>query len=46
MAKAGMVVGKLPLTVVTTTTTITVVTNGTAPAVTDKYHFHCVGPTG
>jgi hypothetical protein len=43
MAKAGMVVGKLPLTLVTTTTTITVVTNGTAPAVTDKYHFHCGG---
>lgn len=41
MAKAGMVVGKLPLTLVTTTTTLTVVTNGTAPATTDIYHFHC-----
>jgi hypothetical protein len=43
MAKAGMVVGKLPLTLVTTTTTLTVVTNGTAPATADKYHFHCIG---
>jgi hypothetical protein len=43
MAKAGMVVGKMPLTVVTTTTTITVVTNGTAPATTDVYSIHCGG---
>lgn len=41
MALAGMVVGKLPLTLVTTTTTLTVVTNGTAPANGDKYHFIC-----
>lgn len=41
MAKAGMVVGKLPLTLVTTTTTLTVVTNGTAPATTDVYNFIC-----
>lgn len=43
MAKAGMAVGKLALTAVTTTTTITVVTNGTAPATTDMYHIHCGG---
>jgi len=42
MALAGMVVGKLPLTVATTTTTMTVVTNGTAPANSDKYHGICV----
>lgn len=39
MALAGMVVGKMPLTCVTTTTTATVVTNGTAPANGDKYHL-------
>lgn len=43
MALAGMVVGKLPLTVATTTTTISIVTNGTAPATSDKYHVHCLG---
>lgn len=43
MGLTGMVVGKLPLTVVTTTTTITVVTNGTAPATSDVYHIHCGG---
>lgn len=43
MATAGMVIGKLPLTIVTTTTTMTVVTNGTAPSVSNKYHFHCGG---
>jgi hypothetical protein len=43
MATAGMVVGKQPLTIATTTTTITVVTNGTAPASGDKYHIHCGG---
>jgi hypothetical protein len=43
MGTTGMVVGKLPLTVVTTTTTITVVTNGTAPATGDKYHLSCGG---
>lgn len=43
MALAGMVVGKMPLTVATTTTTITVVTNGTAPSTSDKYHIHCGG---
>lgn len=41
MALAGMAAGKLPLTVVTTTTTATVVTNGTAPANGDKYHITC-----
>lgn len=43
MAKAGMVVGKMPLTVVTSTSTFTVVTNGTAPATGDMYHYHCIG---
>lgn len=41
MAKAGMAVGKLPLTPVTTTTTLTVTTNGTAPANGDIYSAHC-----
>jgi hypothetical protein len=41
MALTGMAVGKLPLTLVTDTTTLTVVTNGTAPANSDKYHFIC-----
>lgn len=43
MGTTGMVVGKLPLTVVTTTTTITVVTNGTAPATADIYNILCTG---
>jgi len=43
MAVAGMVVGKQPLTVVTTTGQLTVVTNGTAPSTGDKYHIHCAG---
>lgn len=43
MALAGMVVGKMPLTVATTTTTLTVVTNGTAPANSDKYAYLCIG---
>lgn len=43
MAKAGMAVGKLALTAVTDTTTLTVVTNGTAPANGDMYHVHCFG---
>lgn len=44
MGLAGMVVGKLPLTVETTTTTMTVVTNGTAPANGDIYGVSCRGP--
>lgn len=43
MATAGMVVGKQALTAVTTTSTLTVVTNGTAPASADKYHVLCMG---
>lgn len=43
MATAGMVAGKLPLTVVTSTTTISVVTNGTAPSTSDAYAIHCRG---
>lgn len=43
MAKAGMAVGKQALTAVTTATTITVVTNGTAPATTDIYAITCGG---
>jgi hypothetical protein len=42
-ALASMVVGKMPIAVVTTTTTMTVTTNGTAPAAADKYQFHCLG---
>jgi hypothetical protein len=41
MVLAGMAVGKLPLTLVTTTTTLTVVTNGTSPSTSDKYSFLC-----
>lgn len=43
MSTTGMVVGKLPLTVVTTTTTITVVTNGTAPGNSDTFAIQCRG---
>jgi hypothetical protein len=43
MALTGMVVGKMVLTAVTTTTTLTAVTNGTAPANSDKYHVVCIG---
>lgn len=43
MGLAGMVVGKLALTAATTTTTITVVTNGTAPSTGDIYFIHCGG---
>lgn len=43
MALAGMVVGKQVLTAATTTTTITLVTNGTAPVAGDKYAIICIG---
>jgi hypothetical protein len=43
MALAGMVVGKQVLTAATTTTTITLVTNGTAPVAGDKYAIQCGG---
>jgi hypothetical protein len=43
MALAGMAVGKLPMVIVSTTTTITVTTNGVAPATSDKYYFQCFG---
>jgi hypothetical protein len=42
-ALSTMVVGKMPIAVVTTTTTMTVTTNGTAPSTSDKYQFICVG---
>lgn len=42
-ALATMVVGKMPIAVVTTTTTMTVTTNGTAPSSADKYQYHCLG---
>lgn len=42
-ALATMVVGKMPIAVVTTTTTLTVTTNGTAPATSDKYQYICIG---
>jgi hypothetical protein len=40
-ALATMAVGKLPIAVVTTTTTMTVTTNGTAPANSDVYKYQC-----
>ncbi len=43
MAKTGMAVGKQPLTLVTTTGQITVVTNGVAPASGDVYAIQCRG---
>ena len=43
MALAGMLVGKMPLTTVSTTGQFTVVTNGTAPANSDKYQYICIG---
>lgn len=43
MALAGMANTKLPLTAVTTTTTLTVVTNGAAPANSDVYFVLCLG---
>lgn len=43
MALAGMVVGKQVLTAATTQTTITLVTNGTAPSTSDKYAIICRG---
>jgi hypothetical protein len=42
-ALATMVVGKMPIAVVTTTTTLTVTTNGTAPSTSDKYTYICIG---
>jgi hypothetical protein len=42
MSKSGMVTGKKPIVVVTSTTTFTVTTDGTAPATTDTYDYHCI----
>lgn len=42
-ALTGMVVGKMPIVVAVTTTTLTVTTNGTAPANSDKYQIQCTG---
>jgi len=42
-AKTGMVVGKIAIAVVTTTTAMTVTTNGTAPAAADVYAVQCFG---
>lgn len=42
-SKAGMVVGKIPIVVVTSTTTFTVTTNGTAPSTADTYDYRCTG---
>lgn len=38
-----MVVGKMPIAVQTSTTTLTVTTNGTAPGNSDKYNVQCTG---
>lgn len=43
MALSGMAVGKLPIVASPTTTTLTITTNGTAPANSDKYAVHCLG---
>lgn len=42
-ALTTMVVGKQPIAVQTSTTTMTVTTNGTAPSTSDKYAFVCFG---
>lgn len=42
-ALATMVVGKMPIAVVTTVSTMVVTTNGTAPSTGDKYQYHCIG---
>jgi hypothetical protein len=42
-ALSGMAAGKAPIVVAATTTTITVTTNGTAPATSDKYAIICRG---
>lgn len=42
-ALSSMVVGKMPIAVQTSTTTLTVTTNGTAPANSDKYSYICIG---
>jgi hypothetical protein len=43
MAKSGMVIGKMPIVASPTTTTLTITTNGTAPANSDIYAVHCLG---
>lgn len=42
-SKSGMVTGKKPILVITTTTTMAVTTDGTAPATTDTYNYICIG---
>lgn len=42
-ALASMVIGKLPIAIVTTATTATVTTNGVAPANSDVYFVQCLG---
>lgn len=42
-ALASMVVGKMAIATVVTTTTMTVTTNGTAPANSDVYQIQCMG---
>jgi len=41
MAKAGMVIGKLPMVASPTLSTLTITTNGTAPSNSDIYVFQC-----
>jgi hypothetical protein len=43
MAKGGMAIGKMPLTLAATSTQLTVTTNGTAPGNSDVYSIHCIG---
>lgn len=42
-SRTGMVAGKAPIVVATSTTTFTVTTNGTAPGTADTYAYHCIG---
>lgn len=42
-SKTGMVAGKAPILAVTSTTTLVVTTNGTAPGTSDTYTYICFG---
>ena len=42
-ALSSMVAGKSPIAVVSTTTQMTITTNGTAPGNSDVYAYHCIG---
>lgn len=42
-AKSGMAAGKAPIVASPTTTSVTITTNGTAPANSDRYAVQCLG---